>query len=106
MSLLISWLPFVALIGVCIFLSRQMQGIARLLPQAHGGDEGQSPMQEDRFIPDIKDLLTQTKSNLAAIESGGLRNWADNTDAASAWFKRNIVMYEAILDRFEKQSGR
>ena len=31
-SLLISWLPFVAPIGVCIFLSCQMQGIARLLP--------------------------------------------------------------------------
>ena len=47
MSLLISWLPFVALIGVWIFLSRQMQGAggkalgfgksrAKLLTEAHG----------------------------------------------------------------------
>ena len=28
-SLLVSWLPFIALIGVWIFLSRQMQGGAR-----------------------------------------------------------------------------
>ncbi|MBV1698781.1 MAG: ATP-dependent zinc metalloprotease FtsH, partial [Hyphomicrobiales bacterium] len=46
-SLLISWLPFVALIGVWIFLSRQMQGAggkalgfgksrAKLLTEAHG----------------------------------------------------------------------
>ena len=38
-SLLISWLPFVALIGVCVFLSRQMQGIARLVTESHGRDE-------------------------------------------------------------------
>src|SRR5579863_7336048 len=46
-SLLVSWLPFVALIGVWIFLSRQMQGAggkalgfgksrAKLLTEAHG----------------------------------------------------------------------
>ncbi|MDF2996013.1 MAG: ATP-dependent metalloprotease FtsH [Xanthobacteraceae bacterium] len=46
-SLLISWLPFIALIGVWIFLSRQMQGAggkamgfgksrAKLLTEAHG----------------------------------------------------------------------
>src|SRR3974390_1391296 len=46
-SLLVSWLPFVALIGVWIFLSRQMQGAggkalgfgksrAKLLAEAHG----------------------------------------------------------------------
>jgi hypothetical protein len=83
-----------------------MQGIAKLLTEARGRDERQNPKPEDRFIPDIKDLLAQTKSNLAALESGDLLHWADNTDAASAWFKRNIVMYEAILDRFAKQSGR
>lgn len=32
--LLISLLPFVALIGVCIFLWRQMTGIAKLLTEA------------------------------------------------------------------------
>ncbi len=66
-SPLISWLPFFALIGVCIFLSRQMQGFARLLTEAHGRAERQNPMPEDRFIQDIKDLLAQTKSNLAAL---------------------------------------
>src|SRR5215472_8875273 len=46
-SLLVSWLPFIALIGVWIFLSRQMQGAggkalgfgksrAKLLTEAHG----------------------------------------------------------------------
>ncbi len=46
-SLLVSWLPFIALIGVWIFLSRQMQGAggkalgfgksrAKLLAEAHG----------------------------------------------------------------------
>src|SRR5262249_52030667 len=46
-SLLLSWLPFIALIGVWIFLSRQMQGgagkamgfgksRAKLLTEAHG----------------------------------------------------------------------
>src|SRR5262245_37970140 len=46
-SLLMSWLPFIALIGVWIFLSRQMQGAggkalgfgksrAKLLTEAHG----------------------------------------------------------------------
>ena len=106
-SPLISWLPFVALIGVCIFLSRQMQGIAKLLTEAHGRDERQNPICQEIDLPrTIKDLLAQTKSNLATLESGGLLQWADNTDAASAWFKRNIVMYEAILERFAKQSGR
>ena len=37
-SSLISWLPFVALIGVCIFLWRRMP--TRLLPEAH------SPMND------------------------------------------------------------
>jgi len=46
-TLLVSWLPFIALIGVWIFLSRQMQGAggkalgfgksrAKLLTEAHG----------------------------------------------------------------------
>src|SRR5213083_1070203 len=65
-SLLISWLPFIALIGVWIFLSRQMQGAggkalgfgksrAKLLTEAHGRvtfedvagvDEAKSDLQE------------------------------------------------------------
>jgi cell division protease FtsH len=65
-SLLVSWLPFIALIGVWIFLSRQMQGAggkalgfgksrAKLLSEAHGRitfedvagvDEAKSELQE------------------------------------------------------------
>ena len=65
-SLLVSWLPFIALIGVWIFLSRQMQGgagkamgfgksRAKLLTEAHGRvtfedvagvDEAKSDLQE------------------------------------------------------------
>src|SRR5918998_1132525 len=65
-SLLLSWLPFIALIGVWIFLSRQMQGAggkalgfgksrAKLLTEAHGRvtfedvagvDEAKSDLQE------------------------------------------------------------
>src|SRR5215210_2372896 len=65
-SLLISWLPFIALIGVWVFLSRQMQGAggkalgfgksrAKLLTEAHGRvtfedvagvDEAKSDLQE------------------------------------------------------------
>jgi cell division protease FtsH len=65
-SLLVSWLPFLALIGVWIFLSRQMQGAggkalgfgksrAKLLTEAHGRvtfedvagvDEAKSDLQE------------------------------------------------------------
>src|SRR5476651_2321270 len=65
-SLLVSWLPFIALIGVWIFLSRQMQGAggkalgfgksrAKLLTEAHGRvtfedvagvDEAKSDLQE------------------------------------------------------------
>jgi cell division protease FtsH len=33
-SLVVSWLPFLALIGVWIFLSRQMQGAAKATPSA------------------------------------------------------------------------
>ena len=69
--LLISWLPFVALIGVWIFLSRQMQGRRRqgarlrqeprlLLTEAHGRvtfedvagvDEAKLDLVRDRRIP-------------------------------------------------------
>jgi cell division protease FtsH len=34
-SLLVSWLPFIALIGVWIFLSRQMQGAGKAAPSAN-----------------------------------------------------------------------
>ena len=70
-SLLVSWLPFIALIGVWIFLSRQMQGAggkalgfgksrAKLLTEAHGRvtfedvagvDEAKSGPAGDRRIP-------------------------------------------------------
>src|SRR3974377_494960 len=71
--LLVSWLPFIALIGVWIFLSRQMQGAggkalgfgksrAKLLAEAHGRvtfedvaglDEANEDLQEiAEFLPD------------------------------------------------------
>ena len=70
-SLLVSWLPFIALIGVWIFLSRQMQGAggkalgfgksrAKLLAEAHGRvtfedvagvDEAKAGLAGDRRIP-------------------------------------------------------
>src|ERR1043166_537722 len=72
-SLLVSWLPFIALIGVWIFLSRQMRGAggkgpafgksrAKLLTEAHGRvtfedvagvDEAKQDLQEIvEFLPD------------------------------------------------------
>ena len=48
----ISWLPFVALIGVCIFLWRQMQGIARLPPEAHGRDARREDCELAAASPD------------------------------------------------------
>ncbi len=70
-SLLVSWLPFIALIGVWVFLSRQMQGgagkamgfgksRAKMLTEAHGRvtfedvagvDEAKQDLHRDRRIP-------------------------------------------------------
>jgi cell division protease FtsH len=52
-SLLVSWLPFIALIGVWIFLSRQMQG-AR-------GQAQQSPDEIKRQIDELQKRLDQLR---------------------------------------------
>jgi hypothetical protein len=68
-------------------------------------------MPEDHYVRDIRERLAETKSHLAALESGRLRyaqqrpgeGWVDNTDARIASFKRDIAMYEAILTRESKR---
>jgi len=51
-SLLVSWLPFVALIGVWIFLSRKMQGVS-------GGSILQSPSQIEGIKRRLDDMQKQ-----------------------------------------------
>jgi cell division protease FtsH len=82
-SLLVSWLPFIALIGVWIFLSRQMQGgagkamgfgksRAKLLTEAHGRvtfedvagvDEAKQDLQE------IVEFLRDPRSSSASADA-------------------------------------
>jgi cell division protease FtsH len=67
-SLLISWLPFVALIGVWIFLSRQMQGAggkalgfgksrAKLLTEAHGRVTFEDVAGVDEAKQDLQEIV-------------------------------------------------
>src|SRR6202521_5971114 len=67
-SLLISWLPFVALIGVWIFLSRQMQGAggkalgfgqrrAQLLTEAHGRVTFEDVAGVDEAKQDLQEIV-------------------------------------------------
>ena len=67
-SLLISWLPFVALIGVWIFLSRQMQGAggkalgfgksrAKLLTEAHGRVTFEDVAGVDEAKHDLQEIV-------------------------------------------------
>ena len=67
-SLLISWLPFVALIGVWIFLSRQMQGAggkalgfgksrAKLLTEAHGRVTFEDVAGVDEAKDDLQEIV-------------------------------------------------
>src|SRR5262245_5987301 len=66
-SLLVSWLPFIALIGVWIFLSRQMQGAggkalgfrksrAKLLTEAHG----RATFEDVAGVDEAKQALPET----------------------------------------------
>src|SRR6267154_2779778 len=92
-SLLISWLPIFAMIGVWIFLSRQMQGAggkalgfgksrAKLLTEAHGRitfedvagvDEAKQDLQEivEMFVgvgaSRVRDMFEQAKKNAPCI---------------------------------------
>src|SRR6202142_3244406 len=67
-SLLVSWLPFLALIGVWIFLSRQMQGAggkalgfgksrAKLLAEAHGRVTFDDVAGVDEAKSDLKEIV-------------------------------------------------
>ena len=67
-SLLVSWLPFIALIGVWIFLSRQMQGAggkalgfgksrAKLLTEAHGRVTFEDVAGVDEAKMDLQEIV-------------------------------------------------
>src|SRR5438270_1637403 len=67
-SLLVSWLPFIALIGVWIFLSRQMQGAggkalgfgksrAKLLTEAHGRVPFEDVAGVDEAKQDLQEIV-------------------------------------------------
>ncbi len=67
-SLLVSWLPFIALIGVWIFLSRQMQGgagkamgfgksRAKLLTEAHGRVTFEDVAGVDEAKQDLQEIV-------------------------------------------------
>src|SRR3979411_1918493 len=67
-SLLVSWLPFIALIGVGIFLSRQMQGAggkalgfgksrAKLLTEAHGRVTFEDVAGVDEAKQDLQEIV-------------------------------------------------
>ena len=68
-SLLVSWLPFIALIGVWIFLSRQMQGgaaarpwasasrRAKLLTEAHGRVTFEDVAGVDEAKEDLQEIV-------------------------------------------------
>jgi cell division protease FtsH len=67
-SLLVSWLPFIALIGVWIFLSRQMQGAggkalgfgksrAKLLTEAHGRITFEDVAGVDEAKSDLSEIV-------------------------------------------------
>ncbi|TAK48386.1 MAG: ATP-dependent metallopeptidase FtsH/Yme1/Tma family protein [Xanthobacteraceae bacterium] len=67
-SLLVSWLPFVALIGVWIFLSRQMQGAggkamgfgksrAKMLTEAHGRVTFEDVAGVDEAKQDLQEIV-------------------------------------------------
>jgi cell division protease FtsH len=67
-SLLVSWLPFIALIGVWVFLSRQMQGAggkalgfgksrAKLLTEAHGRVTFEDVAGVDEAKQDLQEIV-------------------------------------------------
>ena len=89
-SLLISWLPFVALIGVWIFLSRQMQGAggkalgfgksrAKLLTEAHG----RVTFEDVAGVDEASRIYKRSSNSCATRPSSSVS--ADGFRAACCW---------------------
>src|SRR5438034_4897611 len=81
-SLLVSWLPFIALIGVWIFLSRQMQGAggkalgfgksrAKLLTEAHGRVTFEDVAGVDEAKQDLQEIVEFLKTPQKFQRLGG-----------------------------------
>src|SRR5512145_2280546 len=81
-SLLVSWLPFIALIGVWIFLSRQMQGAggkalgfgksrAKLLTEAHGRVTFEDVAGVDEAKQDLQEIVDFVKDPSKFQRLGG-----------------------------------
>ena len=92
-SLLISWLPFVALIGVWIFLSRQMQGAggkalgfgksrAKLLTEAHGRVTFEDVAGVDEAKLDLQEIVEFLRDPVNSSGSAGASR------AACCWSAR------------------
>jgi cell division protease FtsH len=88
-SLLVSWLPFIALIGVWIFLSRQMQGGAG---KAMGF--GKSRAKRMAALPSrtspasMKPSRTCRRSSNSCATPANSSGWADGFRAACCWSAR------------------
>src|SRR6201996_4107770 len=81
-SLLVSWLPFIALIGVWIFLSRQMQGgagkamgfgksRAKMLTEAHGRVTFEDVAGVDEAKDDLQEIVQFLKDPKKFTRLGG-----------------------------------
>src|SRR6187549_2008774 len=116
-SLLVSWLPFIALIGVWVFLSRQMQGgagkamgfgksRAKMLTEAHGRvtfedvagvDEAKQDLQE------IVEFLRDTGKTLIARAVAGEANVPFFTISGSDFVEMFVgVGASRVRDMFEQ----
>ena len=92
-SLLVSWLPFIALIGVWIFLSRQMQGAggkalgfgksrAKLLTEAHGRVTFEDVAGVDEAKQDLQEIVEFLR------DPGKFQRLGGRSRAACCWSAR------------------